>query len=257
MKFRGIVAALVALSVGAGALAQADVLQRGNARVIFDGKISPQKLPRSGTAPVRVAVSTKIEPLPGKAPPQLRRIEIAVNRYGQLNTRGLPLCSLDEIQPSTTEDALSKCRDALVGTGTFSAKLLVSGTAPFPSEGKIYAFNSRLHGRPAILAHVFGTKPAPVSYTIPFEVRENSRGTYGLVLMAAFPQVNSRQGYVSGLSLDLGRNFSYRGKRQSYLSAGCPAPAGSHSAVFSFARASFVFKSRTLTSALTRSCRAR
>jgi hypothetical protein len=257
MKLRGIAAALVALSVSAGALAQADVIQRGNARVIFDGKLSPQKLPRSGTAPVRVAVSTKIEPLPGKAPPQLRRIEIAVNRYGSLDTRGLPLCSLDEIQPSTTEDALSKCRDALVGTGTFSAKLLVSGTAPFPSEGKIYAFNSRLHGRPAILAHVFGTKPAPVSYTIPFEVRKKSQGTYGLVLSAAFPQVNSRQGYVSGLSLDLGRNFSYRGKRQSYLSAGCPAPTGSHSAVFSFARASFVFKSRTLTSALTRSCRAR
>jgi hypothetical protein len=247
---------LVALSVSATALAQPEVIQRGNARVIFDGKLSPQKLPRSGTAPVRVAVSAKIEPLAGKAPPHLQRIEIAINQHGRLNTRGLPLCSMDEIQPATTEDALSKCRDSLVGTGIFSAKLLVAGTAPFPSEGKMYAFNSRLHGRPAILAHVYGTKPAPVSYTIPFEVRK-TKGTYGLVLSAAFPQVNSRQGYVSGLSLDLGRSFSYRGKRQSYLSAGCPAPKGFNSAIFPFARASFVFKSRTLTSTLIRNCQAR
>jgi hypothetical protein len=256
MKARAPAAVLLALTLGAVALAHAEVIQRGNARVIFDGKLSPRKLPRSGAAPVRVAVSAKIQPLPGKAPPQLRRIKIAINRHGHLNARGLPVCRLDEIQPSTTQDALSKCRSSLVGTGVFSAKLLVSGTAPFPSEGKMHAFNSILHGRPAILAHVYGTNPAPVSYTIPFEVRQ-AKGTYGLVLTAAFPEVNSRKGYVSGLSLDLGRNFSFRGKRQSYLSAGCPVPDGFRAAVFPFARASFVFKSRTLTSTLTRRCQAR
>jgi hypothetical protein len=256
MTVRVLAVLLAALLVGAAALAHADVIQRGNARVTFDGKLSPRKLPRSGVAPVRVAVSAKIEPRPGKTAPQLRRINIAINRHGHLNTKGLPICPLDEIQPSTTQDALSKCRSSLVGTGVFSAKLLVSGAAPFPSEGKIYAFNSVLHGRPAILAHVYGTSPAPVSYTIPFEVRK-TKGTFGLLLSAAFPEVNSHAGYVSGLSLDLGRSFSYRGKRQSYLSAGCPAPDGFHSAVFSFARASFVFKSRTLSSTLTRSCQAR
>lgn len=249
-------AVLFAVLFAAAALAHADVIQRGNARVTFNGKLSPTKLPRAGSAPVRVAVSAKIEPVPGKSPPHLRRINIAINRHGRLNTRGLPVCRLDEIQPSTTQDALSKCRSSLVGTGIFSAKLLVSGTAPFPSEGKMYAFNSVLHGRPAILAHVYGTSPAPVSYTIPFEVRE-TKGTYGLVLTASFPQVDPRKGYVSGLSLDLGRNFTYRGKRQSYLSAACPAPDGFSAAVFPFARASFVFKSRTLTSTLTGTCRVR
>jgi hypothetical protein len=256
MRSWAIALVLLPLSLGAVALAQPVVIQRGNARVIFDGQLSPHRLPRQGSAPVRVSVSTEIEPLAGKPAPQMRRMEIAINQYGHLNARGLPLCSLDEIQPSTTEDALAKCRDSLVGTGTFSAKLLVSGAAPFPSEGKMYAFNSRLHGRPAILAHVYGTKPAPVSYTIPFEVRK-TKGTYGLVLSAAFPQVNSSQGYVSGLSLDLGRSFSYRGKSRSYLSAGCPAPSGVNLAVFPFARASFVFKSRTLSSTLIRTCQAR
>ncbi|HET8567044.1 MAG TPA: hypothetical protein VFL77_11285 [Solirubrobacterales bacterium] len=256
MKARLIAPALAVLLVSSGALAQADVIQEGNARVSFNGKLSPNKLPRSGTAPVRVKVSAQIHPVPGKKPPQLQRIKIAINRHGHLNTRGLPVCRLDEIQPSTTQDALSNCRDSLVGTGIFSAELLVSGAAPFPSEGKMYAFNSVLHGRPAILAHVYGTKPAPASYTIPFEVRK-AKGTYGLVLTAAFPQINAHQGYVSGLSLDLGRNFTYRGKRQSYLSAGCPAPKGLRVALFPFAQASFKFKARTLTSTLVRSCRVR
>jgi hypothetical protein len=256
MRARTIAVALALACFGAATLAHAEPIQGGNARVIFDGKLSPHKLPRSGTAPVRVAVSAKIEPLPGKAPPQLQRIEIAINKHGHLNARGLPVCELDEIQPATTQDALSKCRKSLVGTGIFSAKLAVSGSAPFPSEGKMYAFNSVLHGRPAILAHVYGTNPAPVSYTIPFEVKR-SKGTYGFVLTARFPQVNAKTGYVSGLSLDLGKNFSYRGKKQSYLSAGCPAPSGFRAALFPFARASFVFKSRTLTSTLARTCRVR
>jgi hypothetical protein len=256
MKARAFAIIFAALSVATASLAHADVIQGGSARVIFDGRLSPQELPRSGTAPVRVKVSAKIQPRAGKAPPQLQRLQIAINRHGHINARGLPVCSLDEIQPSTTEDALSKCRDSLVGTGIFSAKLLVSGPAPFPSDGKMYAFNSVLHGRPAILAHVYGTEPAPASYTIPFEVRQ-VKGTFGFVLEAAFPQFNSRQGYVSGLTLNLGRSFTYRGRRESYLSAGCPAPKGFSGAVFPFARASFVFKSRTLTSTLIRSCRAR
>lgn len=260
MKGRAIATALASGALGVGAVAVAhaepEVIQRGNARVVFDGKLSPHRLPRSGTAPVRVAVSANIQPVSGKAPPQLRRIKIEINRNGHLDTRGLPVCSLSEIQPSTTQDALSQCRRSLVGTGTFSAKLLVSGTAPFPSEGKMYAFNSVLHGRPAILAHVYGTKPAPVSYTIPFEIRK-TKGTYGLVLTAEFPQFDSHKGYVSGISLDLGRNFSAGGRRHSYLSAGCPAPKGFPGAVFPFARASFAFKSRTLTSTLTRTCQAR
>lgn len=290
----------LALSLLGACLAHADVIQRGNARVFFDGRLSPQRLPRAGAAPVRVAVSTRIEPLTGRSAPQLRRIEIAINRHGHLDTRGLPVCSLEDIQPSTTQYALSRCRRSLVGLGTFSAKLLVADAAPFPSHAKMYAFNGVIgcpqqremssgrewpsrsrtqegrrgkrapardpkaadrgqrdapcHPRPAILAHVYGTDPAPVSYTIPFEIRHTA-GTYGLLLSAAFPRINTSKGYISGLSLDLGRNFSYRGARHSYLSAGCPAPPGVRAASFPFSRAAFVFKSRTLHSTLNRTCR--
>jgi hypothetical protein len=237
-------------------LARAETKQQGNLRVSFDGKLSPHTLPRTGTAPIEVTVGAKIAATDGKAPPQLRKISIAINRNGKLDAKGLPLCPLDRIQPSTTADALAACRSSLVGEGSFSAKVLLPQQAPFPSLGKVYAFNGVLNGKPVIFAHVYGTSPVPTSYTIPFVI-STTKGTFGTVLSASLPNVTSEWGYVTGLSMTLGRSFSSHGKKRSYLAAGCPAPKGFPSASFSFARATFGFGKKTLTSTLTRSCGAR
>ncbi len=231
-----------------------EVVQRGNLRVSFDGRLSPHALPRRKTAPVRVAVAAKIASTDRSTPPQLRRISIAINRFGHFTPRGLPICELREIQPSTTANALAACRASLVGEGRFSAKVLLNQQAPFPAKGKVYAFNGRLHGKPAILAHVYGTDPVPTSFTLPFAI-EPSKGTFGTTLRAALPSVTGSSAYITGLSLNLGRSFTYRGKRRSYLSASCPAPQGFPGAVFSFAKATFGFQgAHTLSSTLTRSC---
>jgi hypothetical protein len=237
-------------------LAPAEVVQRGDLRISFAGSLTPRSLPRQGSAPVRVSVAARIASVEDRDLPQLRQIEIAINRSGRFAPEGLPVCHLRQIQPSTTADALKACRRSLVGQGHFSARVLLSQQVPFPSEGKVFAFNGVLHGKPAILAHVYGTDPVPVSYTLPFEIRP-SRGTYGTVLHASLPAVTGNSGYITGLSLTLGRTFGSGGKRRSYLSAGCPAPAGFPGAVFPFARASFGFGGKTLTSTLTRSCRTR
>lgn len=245
-------AALAALTLAS--LASAEVTQRGTLRITFKGSLSPHALPRQGAAPVKVTVGAKIATTNGKTPPQLQKISIAINRNGHFDPTGLPICRLDQIQPSTTEDALEACGDSLVGEGTFSAKVLLAGQAPFPSRGKVHAFNSRLGGRPAILAHVYGTSPAPASYTLPFVIETKKKGTFGSVLTASLPKATSGSGYVTGLEMTLGKSFSYRGKRRSYLSAGCPAPKGFPGAVFTFARASFGFRSKTVSSTLSRSC---
>ena len=255
---RKIGAALVALVTLAlsGALAQANIVQKGTLRVNFDGNLTPHALPREGSGPVRVAVGAKIFTTDGSNPPQLRQISIAINHEGHFNPQGLPVCQLNQIQPSTTAESLRACRASLVGQGNFSAKVLLPEEAPFPSNGKVYAFNGTYNGRPAILAHVYGTNPIPTSYTIPFVV-SSSGGTYGTTLNASLPRVTSEWGYVTGLSMTLGRTFSSHGKRRSYLSAGCPAPKGLSVVPFPLAKASFAFPGKTLTSILTHTCRAR
>jgi hypothetical protein len=68
--------------------------------------------------------------------------------------------------------------------------------------------------------------------------------------------VTGEWGYVTGLSMTLGRRFSYRGRSRSYLSAACPAPAGFSGASFPLARTSFDFAGGIgLHSILLRSCR--
>jgi hypothetical protein len=251
----GVALLCAALLTAAVAGATAETIQQHGIRVSFDGKITPRKLPRSGTAPVAVTVDTKIAGSAGKPLPQLTRIEIAINRHGHLDPTGLPICEVSDIQPATNAKALEACRGALVGEGRFSASVALNRQASFPSEGKLLAFNGTYRGKPAILAHVYGTEPVPTSFTLPFVI-SRTKGTFGATLTATIPA--REDNLITAIDLELHRTFTYKGKRRSYASAGCPAPKGVSVAPFPFARASYAFAGgKKLSSTLTRSCSTR
>lgn len=248
-------AALVALAVAA--LAQAETVRKGTLQVAFVGDLAPKTLPRAGAAPISVHVGGHVSTTDGSSPPQLRRIEIQINRNGRLDYRGLPTCQLQQIQPSTNEGALDSCRASLVGEGSFSAEVKLPQQAPFPSDGKVLAFNGTEHGRPVIFAHVYGTEPVPTSYTLTMAIK-STPGTFGTKLTISLPEVTSDVGFVTGIDMTLKRSFAYRGKRHSYLSAGCPAPKGFPGATFPLAHISFGFAGRKpVATTLTRNCNAR
>jgi hypothetical protein len=228
--------------------AQAEVSQKQGVRVKVTGSMSPTKLPRKGTAPIAVSVTGKIAATKARSLPKLERIAIAINKNGRLDSGGLPLCRYGHISPSTTSQALGACRSSLIGEGSFSADVRIPDQSPFPSVGKVLAFNGRLRGAPAIFAHIYGTKPVPTSYVLPFSI-EKTKGTFGTTLETSLPQVTGEWGYVTGISLSLGRKL---------LSAGCPAPSGFTKAAFPLARTSFSFEGGpVLTSTLNRSCKVR
>lgn len=246
---------LLALCFALAAVAQAEVNQKGTLRVSFGGKFAPQRLPRVGTAPVSVSVSGDISTTDHSAPPQLRTIAMEINRHGRLDPTGLPSCHLHEVQPASTAEARAACPGSIVGTGFFSANVALPDQSPFPSSGKVIAFSGTLRGKPVILAHIFGKQPLPTSFTLPFVIKHRRTGTYSTVLYAQLPRVAAQWGYVSGLSLTLGRRFAYKGRPHSYLSAGCPAPEGFPGTVFTFARTSFGFEGgKRISATMTRSC---
>jgi hypothetical protein len=235
-------------------LAQAEVTQEGNLRVSFTGRIAPQGLPRQGAAPVKVTLGGEIQTTDGSIPPQLRTISMAINKSGRFDYKGIPTCHYHQIQPASTNEAIETCPDSVIGKGTFAAHVVLPEQSPFPSAGKVVAFNGIFHGRHVVFAHVYGTVPLPQSNVLVFELGRVS-GTYRTTLTAELPQVAAEWGYVSGVSLALKHTFSYKGKPRSLISAGCPAPAGFPGATFSFARASFGFEDgRTLAATMTRSC---
>jgi hypothetical protein len=255
---RAAVAALAALllALALPVAGSGEIVERGHLRVAFEGKLSPRALPRTGSVPVGVEVGGKISTADGRVPPRLLRVSIAVNRFGRFNTGALPTCRIEQIQPATTAGALEACRRSLVGEGSFSARVLLPTQSPFPSAGKVYAFNGTFEGRPAILAHVYGTRPAPTSYTLPLRIGRISRGEFGTLLSASLPEVTSEWGYVTGIELKLGRGFSGDSGR-GFVSARCPAPEGFPQTVYPLARATFSFAGGlALRSTLNRSCRA-
>jgi hypothetical protein len=248
----GLVAALVVVTAS---LARAELTASGNLFITFDGDIEPEVLPRNERASVTVWVSGRVRTLSGEKPPSLRAITLGVNRDGRLETRGLPVCRMGEIDFASTQQALDICGDALVGEGRYKARTTFPEQADTSTQGRILAFNSKIGGRTAILGHVFGAKPVPSTGVIVFKITHPS-GTFGTVLSGTVPPNLSRWGYLKRISLSLHRDYTFKGKHLSYLSAPCPAPRGLQKASFKFAFAEMLFDDgRTLSSKLTRTCR--
>lgn len=236
---------------------RATLSQSGNLRVQVGGRLSPKRLPRQGLAPVSAFLSGDISTTDGSAPPQLEQIVIALNRHGRLDVNGLPRCHYHQIQPASTVEARLACAGSLVGTGSFRANVVLPEQSPFPSNGRVLAFNGTLHGHPVIYAHIFGKRPVPISQVVTFRIHR-ADGRHGVVLKAELPDVAAEWGYVSGLSLGLSRVYRFHGRSRSYLAAGCPAPKGFSLAIFPFARGSFSFDDgRVIDYNITRTCRVR
>jgi hypothetical protein len=236
-------------------LARAELTERGDLFVRFKGGIAPTALPRTKLAPIAVSVAGTVKTLSGERPPALRRIRIELNRSGRLDPEGLPRCRYEQLVAASPRQVLAACRNALVGEGSYDAKTAFPEQQTFPSQGHILAFNARYEGHSAILAHIYGHEPVPISRIIVFHIRHKS-GTFGTVLTGNLPDAVNHYGFVAGISLRLFRRFAVDGQQRSYLSAACAAPSGFPSAVFPFARASMSFADgRTLSSTLTRSCR--
>jgi hypothetical protein len=249
------VAVSLALLAATAAVVRAELVASGNLFVTFDGGIRPNALPRHERAPIAVWIAGQVRTLSGEKPPSVRQVTIGLNRDGQLRTRGLPVCSRNEIELDSTAEALRACRDALVGKGHYRARTTFPEQAQTPSHGKILAFNGKEDGRPVILGHVYGSDPVPSTGTIVFKITHPRKGSFGTVLRGTVPETLSRWGYLKRISLELHRTYRYRGRSLSYLSAPCPAPRDLRHASFKFAFASMRFDDgRVLSSKLTRTC---
>jgi len=248
-------AVLVLLAAGP---ASGELSQTGNLRISFGGDFSPRSLPRDEPAPISVHVKGAIGTSDGSHPPPVRRVEIALNRNGRLTTVGLPTCTSTRLQSTSTETALARCRPALVGQGSFGSEVEFPGLDPFPASGRLLAFFGTHKGGPALLLHLYITAPIHTTFALPLQISRRERGRFGTVLSASVPSLAGGLGSVTEIDLTVGRTYRYRGKRYSFLSANCAAPAGFTGGIFPLARGSFQFADgRTVRTTLVRNCRVR
>jgi hypothetical protein len=250
---------LLALAL-AGALlttaaADAELSQEDDLIVSFDGGLAPTVLPRSVEVPVAVRVAGEVKAVNGSSLPQLRTISVAINRAGRLFDKGLAVCRLKSIQSATEAEARTICPRAIVGSGHVRVEVHIPTQAPFTVRAKLLAFNGpRKDGRKLILAQVY-TKAPPGTFVLTFSVADKS-GLFGTVLSTTLPKAARSWAYLTQFDMTLERTYTYRGKRRSYISAACRAPAGFPGAVFPFAKASYGFDDgRQLRTTAIRSCK--
>ena len=237
--------------------AQAEVAQQGNLRVTLAGHLAPQHLPRTGTAPISVSVNWKIETADQSPPPKLKTLRLEINRHGRFETAGLPICPYEKIQPASSARALANCRAALLGHGHFTADVAFAGQSSYQAQGRLLVFNGLLGGKPVLLGQIYSARPFATSFVIVFRVSSLARGAYGTALSAVLPPSMRSWGNLTSIEMTLARRYRFQRQRRSYLSSGCPAPAGVKVVSFPLARAAFGFDGgEALSSVVSDSCRA-
>lgn len=259
MPRRIVIAAVVVLAVAlAATVASGELIQKGNLRVSFDGDFAPKSLPRDRPAPITVEVEGAIATTDQSQPPVLTELEIGINRNGLISTRGLPTCTAAQLQSTTTAQALDRCRPAKVGTGRFTGRIDFPNVDPVPARGRIIAFNGIDDGKRALLLHLYTGAPVEFTFVVPLKIENRPGEKFSTVLAAKLPTLAGGSATVTKIELEVGRNYTYRGKRRSFLSAACAAPPGFTAGIFAFARGSFRFSDgKAVRVNLTRDCRVR
>jgi hypothetical protein len=252
VTFALLLAAAGAFAAGAGA----EVVQSGDVRVHFDAKFSPQSLPRERAAPISVSVEGKISTTDGSQPPPLQELRVELNSAGQIDTRGLPACRSAQLQSTSSEGALERCGPAQVGKGRFEAQLRFGGK-PIVVDGRALVFNGIVGGRTGMFIHIYIAEPVRVTLVVPLKI-SRGEGKFGTVLTTRVPPLAGGLGSITELQLRIGRRYTYRGERHSYLSAACAAPEGFPGITFTFARGVFTFAGgRTMHAVLAGNCQVR
>jgi len=251
-KSRGaaLVAAMVAIvALGAMAIgsATAQVVRVGNLIAEIDGSVSPNKLPRKKPAPITLKLEGSLKSADGTHPPAMKEVFLEFDRNGHLNTRGLASCSAGKLQSTLTTQARRACGKALIGSGRAEAQIAFPEQAPFSAGGPLLIFNGSKGNKQKLILHVYAKVPAPTTF-VTTAVIGKGKGPYGISARVKVPTITSGQGSLIGFKAKINKKFSYKGKRQSVLTATCKSGTLR-------ARGDFIFaQGPKLSGSVTRSC---
>ncbi len=217
--------AAIAVSVASVAFAGGErpaVVEAGNLVVTFNGGVKPTTLPKNSFAPITLHVSGGIKTKDGSQPPALREVIIDTDKNGTVNPKGLPTCTASKIAATDTQAAKKACPGAIVGSGKTTVRVEFPESTAFNATGPLVVFNGgEKGGVTTLLIHAYVSVPTPTAIVTTVKIKKEHRGRYGLRSIATIPTIAGGSGSVTSFELTIGKNFSYKGKKQGYLEAKC------------------------------------
>jgi hypothetical protein len=214
----------LALLVAAGALAKPHVIRAGNLFLRDNGGISPSRLPRRTQVPIAAHIDASIGTTDGSHPPAVRTLDIDFDKSIRVNAVGIPTCRKGRLEARTTAEAKRACPDAIVGSGEGEVEVEFPESTPFSAKGPIVLFNGGVHaGSTLLFVHAYVAVPVPTAVVATARISRIQRGHYGIHTVSQIPAIASGAGSVTRFKLTIDRRFTYRGRRESYLTASCPS----------------------------------
>jgi hypothetical protein len=216
--------ALIALSVaGIAAAEKPTVVRAGNLILTVNGGFSPKALSKTTQTPISLNVSGKIDTVDHTHPPALESFVVETDKNGEVNAKGLPVCTAGALEARDTKAAEKACPTAIVGKGETSVEVEFAEQAPFTAKGPLVAFNGGVKGNTTTLfIHAYVAVPTPTAIVTTVKISKIHNGRYGLKSIASIPKIAGGAGSVKTFSLNISRKFTYKGKQVSYLTAKCP-----------------------------------
>lgn len=195
----------------------------GNICVADDGGISPNRLPRHGKAPVTARLNAEISTRDGSHPPAFESMDLKVEKNISIDPVGLPTCRAGQLQATSSAAAKQACGEAIVGSGKAEVEVAFPEQPPFRSTGPLVLFNGGQKGPTTTLfLHAYVNVPAPTAIVTKATVTRIHEGRFGLRIQATVPKIAGGSGSVTEFELKVGRRFTYKGRKKSFLTASCP-----------------------------------
>jgi hypothetical protein len=213
---------VLSLSLVAGASATKLTLRTGELVVHAEGGFAPTTLPRHENAPITLHGGGTIETSSGALPPILKTLAFKFDRHGAVDTTGLEVCRTSKLEATTTVAARRACPNAIVGEGSGKVIVTFPEQAPIRASTPLTVFNGPEKGRdPTLIVHAYLSVPVPTAYIVPVVIEKIHDGIYGYRVKATIPPIANGYGVPVAGKLRVGRKWTYKGRRHSYLSARC------------------------------------
>jgi hypothetical protein len=197
-------------------------LQLGDLVIVGEGGFTPKRLPKDRDAPIELYGGGKISTVSGAYPPVIKDINFEFDKHGSVVTTGLPVCTSSKLQTTTVAVARKNCPGAIVGKGFGRGVVVFPEQPAIPVSSPITLFNGpKKGGNNTVFAHFYTTVPAPVAFVIPIVIQRISKGIYGYRTEARIPPIAGGNGIPLSGHLRIGKKWTYKGKRYSYVNARC------------------------------------
>jgi hypothetical protein len=221
MKRKGLWMAVllgVALALSTGSIAVAVVIEFPPT-VKLGGRFDPTTLPRHRLARLGFQVFASISRHNGSQPPVLKEATIDFKKSAAIDTTGLPLCKLSQLEGRDRKATRRICGSSVVGTGVASVD---SESTERLTTVPLTLFNGGTNDKATVLfIQPSITVATPLPMVIPVKVVKIDKGPFRLQASAEIPPL-AGEGSIFNFLLVLKRLVPVKGTTQGYAMASCP-----------------------------------